>query len=133
MARQFVVEGGWLHEYVKKWPESNRAIVALSKKKWGTLVKYLEENDGVPFDGSTSTCACCNKYFPECVECPVRKYTGKRLCEGTPYVRYHQAYEKYRQAATSRAEKYWHDEALKAAKAEVELMDSIMSISLKRE
>lgn len=62
--------------------------LSLSIEKWRTIADYLEEHPGVQVrDGGIFTCAMCVVYNTnhDCIECPIRKFTGKSGCEGTPY------------------------------------------------
>ena len=59
--------------------------LALSIEKWEDILAYKGASEGA------ENCALCEKHMDSdygqlfCSECPVAQYTGRQLCEKTPY------------------------------------------------
>lgn len=58
----------------------------LSIDKWKFIERVLqdEKRDRPVDDGGADTCACC-LHAMGCYDCLIKEYTGRWVCEGTPY------------------------------------------------
>lgn len=58
--------------------------------KWRTIVETLEEGK-IPDNVHSESCAFCKKYggvVKLCINCPIRQYTLKAHCQGTPWKKF---------------------------------------------
>ena len=95
MKQLFKVEGGCLVWNSKRPPVVTKMnALQLSISKWEFIVEWLKKGRQLMNDGGHETCGLCllyahpkEKYGPDeiCQGCPVRAYTGKPFCAGTPY------------------------------------------------
>lgn len=58
------------------------AALKQSIHKWRMITDGLEEDRG------TNNCALCRLFrrFAECGDCPVKQFSGRNFCAGTPYL-----------------------------------------------
>ena len=57
--------------------------------KWKYLLFVMRVKKETVWDNGYKTCALCRVYLKDqCMECPIRKDTGKGHCAGTPYMKY---------------------------------------------
>lgn len=51
-----------------------------------TIDKWKDIANGTGFSLGVANCALCYEYFDEaCKNCPIRKFTGFRSCDNTPF------------------------------------------------
>jgi hypothetical protein len=63
-------------------------VTELSIEKWQYIVNRIKKTKAPIWDGGTTTCALCLKYFGSCSGCPIRAVTGFGSCAHTPYTEY---------------------------------------------
>ena len=99
----------WIEKDVLKADDLVPGSIEDSIDKWKVLLRKSRAGCLVQ-DGGSRTCALCHKYCADdfsdsCGGCPVLMYTGYTGCRHTPYMNYHDAYERGNvEAAESAAE-----------------------------
>ena len=72
-----------------KWTEEQKKALRGSIRKWTKIV------NGTGVDEGPDNCPCCKKWYEndDCSGCPIREFTGKDGCGGTPYDLYNDRVE----------------------------------------
>ena len=73
-------------------PRDDAALLLIGIQKWEAMASFVEQEERLPFDGMSRTCALCKVYAndllysgDDCSRCPVFAATGWRRCNETPY------------------------------------------------
>lgn len=76
-------------EFTGSPPRSMEEGFDISIEKWEIVAKMLSDGIELTHDGGTQTCGLCMLYYrgPDvfCEGCPIRKHTGVKYCDETPY------------------------------------------------
>jgi hypothetical protein len=98
----FRLEGNELKANFSSIPKStlNQKLspIDLSIGKWIRIASLTRKHEICIDDGGANTCFLCQNHLVPyviegkmekfCLECPIKRFTGKCGCEGTPYLRY---------------------------------------------
>lgn len=76
-----------IDETVRRMKDGESAI-DIAVDKWKDIA------NGIGHCRGPANCALCRLYiYDKCDSCPIRKFTGCRYCESTPYIDYYEHHE----------------------------------------